>query len=679
MWPIEGEEVLLWMGAERRGGGAAGVWLQGATGTVSEVRPGDLFVALPFVDGDAHAGVEGALRAGAEMAIVSEAWGGLARLEPELRERCVAVADVVGSFRQIAARFRRRFSYPVIAIAGCNGKTTTKEMLAASLSAPGRRVVRTPGTDNGFLGLPRTLCDRAHRTEARPDVVVLEVGIDAKGAMAEHADMVGPDLVLITALGPEHLDGLGDVESAIREELALCERAPRARRVVPWADPEIRSRPWLVRDGDVAVAREAAPGEARDWPASGAVLSFRAEPRGEACEVRLAWYPERDPARPAFWGELRVPMAGAHNAQSCALAVAAALALGWDPEEVMAGWETFSPPPWRSRPVALGRGMLLVDDCFNASPLSVRAALEVLGDPAWEGRPKVAVLGDMLDLGADPERWHRELAGPLSRVSGVRVFLFGRAMRALGEELRRMGNAGCVGGLLEDGDPVELIAGLDVSPGTVFLVKGSRGKRMERVSRYLEVAFCRDRAVAERAVSEVVTTVGVVGSRGLSEAAKVVAAALRSSGSVGLHGRGGASIDDEEITASPGARGGFEVACRCFVRGAPHLVVEIAHEHLLQSIEEIPVHVAVFTGLSEEDLPPGVELERHLAEKAQVFTRGRGLVAAVLCADDPTSDLLAEVIPRSVRVFRYGTVEEAALLVAGVLGGSLRRAAPHLC
>lgn len=662
MWPIDSKEVVLWTGAARAGGAGGhpfeGARLEGATGRVGDVRTGDLFVALPFVDGDAHAEVERALRAGAAMALVSKEWAGLGGLSPHLRARCVPVADVVRSFRQIARRFRERFSYPVVAIAGCNGKTTTKEMLAAMLSAPGRRVVKTPGTDNGFLGLPQTLCDRRHREDAPPHGVVLEIGIDTTGAMADHADMAAPDMAILTALGAEHLDGLGDVESAVREELTLLEKATGARRVLPWGDPEIRRRPNLLRDSDVAVVAEGPADGARDWPPSGAVLSFRCETRGESSDVTVSWHPDRDPSRPAWRGRLHVPMPGAHNAQSCALAAAAALALGWSPEDMVLGWEGFSPPLWRSHVVALGGGAMLIDDCFNASPLSMRAAFAVLQDPAWEDRPKVAVLGDMLDLGADPERWHRDLSEPLSRVRGVRAFLFGRAMGALGDALRDSGNAGSVCGHLAEGDPVELVAGTDLAAGTVVLVKGSRGMRMERVSRYLEVACCRDRDVARRAVSEVVTTVGVVGSKWLSETAQGVAAALGAAGPVGVHGRRGTFIDQERITVGSGARGGFEAACRCFVRGVPHLVVELAHEHLIASVGEHDIHVAVYTGLSEDDLPEGVDPERHLAEKAQVFARGRGLAAAVLFADDPTSDLIAEVVPGSVRVLRYGTARE---------------------
>ena len=678
MWPVTGEDMGKLLPESEGGSALDGGVIRGVTGSVRDLRAGELFVALPFVDGDAHAHVEEALRAGAAGALVSEAWTGLKELPEELRARCVIAADVLASFRAFAGRFRERLACPVVAVAGSNGKTTTKEMLAALLSSGGRRVVRTPGTDNGFVGLPRTLCDRELRAEAPPDAVVLEIGIDGPGAMAEHARMVAPDLVVITALGAEHLDGLGDVESAVREELSLLEVAPGARRVLSWGDPEIRGRAHLVRGGDVAVVvapsagvssamvssadMSSAPGwTGAEWPPAGAVLACSVVPGGETSQIVFYWYPDGGPARPAWRGELRVPMPGAHHALDCALAVGAALAMGRSPEELSQGWRSFSPPPWRARVSRLAGGRLLVDDCFNASPLSMVAAIAMLEDPAWAGRPKVAVLGDMLELGAESGKWHLGLVGPLSRVEGLRVFFFGPEMAGVAEALLGSGPGGRVGGCLVEGDPAELVARLELSPGTVVLVKGSRGMHMERAVQSLALSWAGDRAAARRVLSEAVTVVGVVGSHGTSEVARMVSLALRGSGGpVGLHGAAGAFVGDEPISVRPGARGSFDVVGRCLGRGGEHAVVELAHERLMEILAEIDVRVAVYTGLSEGDLPGGADLERHLAEKAQVFARGGGLRVAVLCADDPTSELLAEVIPPSVRVLRYGTAGEAS-------------------
>ncbi len=194
---------------------------------------------------------------------------------------------------------------------------------------------------------------------------------------------------------------------------------------------------------------------------------------------------------------------------------------------------------------------------------------------------------------------------------------------------------------------------------------------MERAVQSLALSWAGDRKVARRALSEAVTVVGAVGSHGAWEAARMVSLALRGSGApVGLHGAAGAFVGDERISVRPGARGSFDVVCRCLVRGGEHAVVELAHDWLMGILAEVDVRVVVYTGLSEGDLPEGADLERHLAETAQVFARGRGLEVAVLCADDPTSELLAEVIPPGVRVLRHGTAGEARgpvdLLATGI-------------
>lgn len=713
MWPIQAWETTI----------------RGATGNARDARPGDLFVALPFADGDAHAGVEEALAAGAALALVSKGWPRLGALAPELRMRCVVVEDVLASFRAFAATFRERFSYPVAAVAGSNGKTTTKDMLAALLSGPGYRVVKTPGTDNGFVGLPQTLCAREHRAADPPHAVVLEIGIDAKGAMVEHARMIAPDVALISALGPEHLGGLGDTTTAVEEELRLFAAAPRARRVVPWSDPEIQSRPWLVREGDIAVleAEWLSRGDAPQ-PNAGAVLAYRAALSGRASELTVAWYPSGDRQSPAWQGRFIVPMPGAHNARNAAVAIAAALLIGRAPEEIAAGWQTFEPPPWRSRVTPLARGALLYDDCFNASPLSMAAALAALRDPAWADRPKLAVLGDMLDLGTESAKWHRELIGALTAIGGLRLFLFGRAMLELGEELSAAGRADLIAGRLEaEEDPVALVADLALPEGAIVLVKGSRGMRMERVSRYLELAYCPDPAAAERALSQWLSTVFVAGSHGTLPAARMVARALQCFGpAVGLLGSAGTFIDSEPIAAPAGAPGIAALLRRCIARGGTHAVVELAHEHILTAASERVFVAGIFTGLSEEDLPSDGDAETHLAQKAQLFIGRRGLLVAVLNGDDPASELIAEVLSPETRVLRYGTAGAAlgpvdllaaavavsvngtrivldgaadfpevieireqeagavqgimaALLIVRALGGDPRRAAPYLC
>lgn len=679
MWPLTAREVIEACGATCADPGCRGLQgmpcaallstvgdglVRGATGSLSDLQPGDLFLALPFVNGDAHACVEEALSSGAALALVSAAWEGREGLADELRRRCAVVPDVVTAFRALAARFRERLSCPVAAVAGSNGKTTTKDMLAALLSSPGRRVVKTPGTDNGFLGLPQTLCSRAHRASSTVDAVVLEIGIDAPGAMEQHARMIAPDIAVITALGPEHLGGFGDVATAVREELLLLGCAPAARRVLPMDDPEIRARPSLLRRGDVAVV---AGVEGAGAPEGAAVLRFDARLAGAESVVEMGYHAPDERGSPARRLELRCPLPGAHNARNLALATAAALSLGRSPEEIMAGWRSFEPPPFRSRVVPLARGALLLDDCFNASPLSMRAALEALRDPVWAGRPKVVVLGDMLDLGGESEKWHLDLAGWLSEMEGVRACLFGAAMGVVAARLAALGEGETVDRHMVAGDPVELVAGMEVPEGGIVLVKGSRGMRLERVVHHLELRWARDRRAAIEAASRWVTLVAVTGS-GREAVASAVAAALRGSGRpVGYGGETGIFVGDERVAGRRGGEGLSELLFRSAVAGAGVAVVSLRHGELLSAAEDFHFEVVVHTGLSAGDLPSGVDAETHLAHVAQLVVRGGGPRALVLCDGDPGCDLLAEVAPAGTQVLRYGDPAEAARLSTGAL------------
>ncbi len=659
------------------------VEIAGVAGSLVELQAGDLFVALPFADGDAHGHVEEALATGAVLALVSETWGGLGSLTPEMRARCATTPDVLGSFRRLAAALRRELPCPVAAVFGCNGKTTTKEMLAALLGSPGRRIVKTPGTDNGFVGLPRTLCGRAIQRASPPDAVVLEIGIDALFAMEEHARLTVPDLVVLTALGPEHLDGLGDTASAVAQELCLLDEVPAATRVLPWGDPEVLRVPGIVRTQDITVLEEDLWIAGRvDWPPSSRTLLFRTTLKGEGSAVVARWMVAGERASPAWEGHFDVPLPGAHNARNFALALAAALALGRAPEEIAQGWATFEPPPWRSRITPLARGALLYDDSFNASPLGVKAALTALADPSWAHRPKVIVLGDMLELGPESERWHVELASLVTSLQGPSLHLFGPHMGALARALAARGHGEMVRRAIEDAsrDPVDLVADLDLPPGAVVLVKGSRAMHMDRVVRYLQLRWGLAPAASAQLLGGV-TSVLVTGSSGATAAAQLIATTLRRQGiPVGRLDASGMFLEERPIVPALHVDPRTDLLQRCVAADIPFAVMEIAHHDIQASVATIPVTVAVLTSFSDADLPEGGDAERHLAEKAQLFLRAQGLQAAVLPADDPGGDLLAEVIPPGVRVLRFGArAAMAACLVALVLGRSSQSASTSLC
>jgi UDP-N-acetylmuramoyl-tripeptide--D-alanyl-D-alanine ligase len=412
--------------------------------------------------------------------VVSSDWAGLETLAPEARERCLVGDRPLDAHRRLARFLRERFPFPVIAVGGSNGKTTTKDMIATLLeAASGAVVTKTPGTNNGWTGVPTTLCHPAHRAPP-PFASVLEIGIDEPGAMAEHVAIARPDIAVLTALGPEHLAGLGTHADAIREELVLL--AGAKRRIWLLDEPELARRLPEAREGDVVV-HQASTSPPAHLPALGYAWRPLSETSGE---LSVTWKGETRTAA--------LPLPGAHNGRNAGLAIATALALGCAFERVVAALPTLEGPKQRCVIRRLPSGTILIDDTYNASPASFDAALDVLaGLPATDRR--VLVLGDMLDLGEFSGEFHAKLAVRLATLEGADIRLFGERMAAIAGELP---HARSVGRAMPPADPSALID-VDELDRAVVLVKGSRGMKLERVVAEVEARSateiaCRDSA-----------------------------------------------------------------------------------------------------------------------------------------------------------------------------------------
>lgn len=568
--------------------------------SVGDVAPsaGQIFVPIQE-DVDGHVLVGRALSLGVSLALVSASWEGRAALADELAARCVVVDDVLAAYRAFAAHLRGGFTFPVLAIAGSNGKTTTKELAAALLEGAGLSVSKTPQTMNGFTGIPYTLCSARHRRGDPPDVLVLEIGIDAIGAMAEHARIAAPEVAVITALGVEHLDGLESEERAAGEELALF--AAAARRVFVADDPRIQSVLSQSRAGDVVVA-----GRDTSLPAlSPGVPVLRHHVRRAsplASEVALSWHV---PGRPVLGAHCVVPMGGAHNARNFAAAMGAALAL-----ERVTVRELFevtrlamAVPAMRCQVIPSTSGPTLVDDCYNASPASVRAALLLLDAPAWRRRPKHVVLGEMLELGAASDALHRALSDDLPDARYVLV----------GEALRPLAALKGAAWLPRDARAEAIVEALAPARDSVVLVKGSRGVGLERVVKALSAT--RAPAVAPPPV------VAVVG-RHRDVAARLVAAGLGRAGTADV-----VALDARTLSAAP--------------RG---------------------MRAALFTGFELEaglTPPPGVVAEElQLALMAQPLLHLAEGGVAVLDADDPTTAVIGLAVPEHGTTVMFGRGED---------------------
>ncbi len=346
----------------------------------------------------------------AEQALERAAWG------------AIRGDDALGALQRLATAWRRHLGAAVIGVTGSTGKTSTKDVLAAMVGQQ-RRVVATRANFNTEIGLPLTILEAPGGTE----VLVLEMAMRGHGQIAELGRIAEPDVALITNIGPVHLEQMGSLEAIAAEKAAvIAALRPGGTAVVPRDEPLLA--PHLREDVEVV---EFGPGD--------------------------------------DLGDVELEHTSAHMRLNAAAALAAARAVGVEPH----GRIEVALSDLRGQRLELPGGVTIVNDCYNANPMSMRAALDDLAAAA-PGR-RVAVLGDMLELGPDSERFHREI-GTYARERGVDLLVTVGPRAAAMEGDQAVANAAEAAALLpellEDGDTV--------------LVKGSRGVGLEVVAEALQ-------------------------------------------------------------------------------------------------------------------------------------------------------------------------------------------------
>jgi UDP-N-acetylmuramoyl-tripeptide--D-alanyl-D-alanine ligase len=415
------------------------------------VQPGDLFVALRGQQQDGHAFVRQALDRGASLALV-DTW-----VEDVPREKQVRVADVRVAMGKLAAWWHAKCGHPTAAITGSVGKTTVKELLTLALGGHDR-VCATVGNYNNDLGLPLTLATETPQHA----YTVLEMGANAPGEIGYLASLAEPEVGVLTAIEPAHVAGFGSLEGVARAKLELFAALPANGAGV---------FPSAIRYGD----------RVRDVLGSRRAIPVGAEPgqdgalRVKACtQSSHGWDIETEGLCSVA---LHLPLPGRHNVSNALLALAAATALGMAPELAAAHLEKARSIPGRMHVMNLGEGRTLVDDTYNASPASVKAAVDWL---ASRSGVAVLVLGDMAELGDSGLEMHRDI-GSHAREKGIAHLLsYGRlsseAAVAFGDQ----------GEHFESMDALQEAVLKLAQPGTTVLVKGSRSMAMERVVQFLE-------------------------------------------------------------------------------------------------------------------------------------------------------------------------------------------------
>jgi UDP-N-acetylmuramoyl-tripeptide--D-alanyl-D-alanine ligase len=432
---------------------AAAFTVTGVATDSRDVRPGDLFVALRG-ETDGHQFVPAATAAGAVALLVSDpeaAFGPVPFL---------VVPDTLVALHDLARAWRRRLGLPLVAVTGSNGKTTTKEMLAAALGAhlgDRRRVLATAGNFNNFIGVPLTLLSGA------PDhaLGVVELGMSAPGEIDSLAGICEPQVGLITNAAEAHLLRFGSVDGVARAKAELWARlGAAATAVVPVDDPRLSA---------LARALHAGP-----------TVGFGASPEAD---VRLLAATDDAQGSAVTLGvdgrtlTGRLPLSGRHHALNATGAVAAARALGVDPAVALAGLATLTLPPHRARWVTVA-GVDLLDDCYNANPASVRAGAAVVARRPGAGRAG-AIVGDMLELGEAGPALHRQVGAALVAEGLTVVLGVGPLCAHLCQGAREAG-ATAVAHVPDAAAAAARVTTL-FRPGDRVLLKGSRGMGLEAV------------------------------------------------------------------------------------------------------------------------------------------------------------------------------------------------------
>jgi UDP-N-acetylmuramoyl-tripeptide--D-alanyl-D-alanine ligase len=427
------------------------------TRTIGE---GSLFVALHGARFNGHAFLQEATARGARAAVVEQS--SLEKLDaPPEKLALIVVKSTLRALGVIAKFHRARFDIPVVAVTGSYGKTTTRAMIVAALGAK-YRVLTSQENFNNEIGVPHTLLQLDETHEA----AVVELAMRGAGQIAYLAEIAAPTVGVITNIGPQHIELLGSIENIAAAKAEILAFLPATGAAILPADDE-----YLDFFTDQANAAR--------------IVTFGSNPSAEYCASNIRTASNGNVAFSLHNAQftlrhLQLPLPGAHNAINAAAALAVAGVLGVPLDAAAHALERVEVPGARMRVLRNeARDLTIIDDCYNAGPTSMRAALETLRDFP-DAKRRVAVLGAMRELGQHSETEHRGV-GALAANCAELVLGVGEETRVLLEEAREVGTIPfyeewCEGAAEAAGKVLDL-----VREGDVVLVKGSRSVGLEAV------------------------------------------------------------------------------------------------------------------------------------------------------------------------------------------------------
>jgi UDP-N-acetylmuramoyl-tripeptide--D-alanyl-D-alanine ligase len=414
------------------------------------IKSGELFVALRGENFEGHDFVEASAKAGATGALVDLNWtGSVANNFVLLR-----ATDTLQAYQMLAASYRRSLALKVLAITGSNGKTSTKDF-AASVLARKFRVTKTEGNFNNHVGLPRTILEASSGDE----IAVWELGMNHPGEIAALAKIAAPDAAIITNIGVAHIEFMGSREAIAAEKGALAEAIEPQGTVILNADDPFTQGIAARTGARVVLAGTTA----------GAVRAIEIRQSADGSEFTIVEGAHRCRAQ--------LPVAGSHMVQNALLAVAAGRAFGLSIEECAAGLTAAPLTKARLQIKEIG-GVQFLDDSYNANPDSMKAALRTLVELDADGK-RIAVLGEMRELGSESERGHREVGETAATLEVNQLITIGDAAELIAEGARTAGLQKVLSAR-STAEAADLL-GKIARPGDLVLIKGSRAARTEEV------------------------------------------------------------------------------------------------------------------------------------------------------------------------------------------------------
>ena len=426
-----------------------------------QLQAGDVFFAIKGEKFDGHEFIREAGERGAVAVVLARS------CVPENLPACavIVVDEPRAALGKLAAAYRRQFELPVIAVGGSNGKTTVKELVASVL----RQKFSTLWSEASFnndIGVPATLL-RLNQTH---QAAVLEAGTNHPGELAPLVKMIAPKFGIITSIGREHLEFFGDVTGVAQEEGTLAEGLPADGKLFLNSDSEWSEKIAARTKAQVVTV---GIGEKNDWCAK----KIRLDKNGVTFQAVTA--------KAEFCGAYRINLLGQHQVTNALFAIAIGAELGLARVEIQDGLVACQPPKMRLN-FWEANGVRVLDDCYNANADSTIAALETLCGLPLQGR-RVAVLGDMGELGAHTEPAHAEVGRRAAELKINQLFAVGKMAAVTAQAARE---AGLVR-VFEFADVEGAVKAVKnfLKPGDVVLLKASRSARLERIAETLKAGI----------------------------------------------------------------------------------------------------------------------------------------------------------------------------------------------